>query len=91
MLSFQMIWFRENWYEELLRQLNEGLSLCQAAAFESRADGMYSTYVVEVSYCTHVSAPHENFGERNYKINVNFLPLIITKVLVFSLHGPKLL
>ena len=38
-LSFQMIWFRENWYEELLRQLNEGLSLCQAAAFESRADG----------------------------------------------------
>ena len=34
-----MIWFRENWYEELLRQLNEGLSLCQAAAFESRADG----------------------------------------------------
>ena len=38
-LSFQMIWFRENWYEELLRQLNEGFSLCQAAAFESRADG----------------------------------------------------
>ena len=39
LFSFQMIWFRENWYEELLRQLNEGLSLCQAAAFESRADG----------------------------------------------------
>ena len=38
---FQMIWFRENWYEELLRQLNEGLSLCQAAAFESRADGRF--------------------------------------------------
>ena len=38
-LCFQMIWFRENWYEELLRQLNEGLSLCQAAAFASRADG----------------------------------------------------
>ena len=36
-----MIWFRENWYEELLRQLNDGLSLCQAAAFDSRADGMY--------------------------------------------------
>ena len=38
-IPFQMIWFRENWYEELLRQLNEGLTLCQAAAFESRADG----------------------------------------------------
>ena len=38
---FQMIWFRENWYEEFLRQLNEGLSLCQAAAFESRADGRF--------------------------------------------------
>ena len=40
-LFIQMIWFRENWYEELLRQLNEGLSLCQAAAFESRADGTF--------------------------------------------------
>ena len=35
----QMVWFRENWYEELLRQLNEGLVLCQTAAFASRADG----------------------------------------------------
>ncbi|CAI7996002.1 Transformation/transcription domain-associated protein [Geodia barretti] len=34
----QMVWFRENWYEELLRQLNEGLIMCQAAAFASRAD-----------------------------------------------------
>ena len=40
-----MIWFRENWYEELLRQLNEGLSLCQAAAFESRADGMLHCHI----------------------------------------------
>ena len=41
MFLFQMIWFRENWYEELLRQLNEGLALCQASAFENRTDGMY--------------------------------------------------
>ena len=34
-----MVWFRENWYEELLRQLNEGLVMCQAVAFASRADG----------------------------------------------------
>ena len=34
----QMIWFRENWYEELLRQLNEGLVLCQSAAFENMSD-----------------------------------------------------
>ncbi len=37
----QLVWFRENWYEELLRQLNEGLLVCQAAAFESRVDGTY--------------------------------------------------
>ncbi len=36
----QLVWFRENWYEELLRQLNEGLIVCQAAAFENRTDGM---------------------------------------------------
>ena len=41
-----MVWFRENWYEELLRQLNEGLVMCQTAAFSSRADGMYTTYTV---------------------------------------------
>lgn len=35
-----MVWFRENWYEELLRQLMEGLSRCQAVAFENRTDGM---------------------------------------------------
>ena len=35
----QMVWFRENWYEELLRQLMEGLSRCQAVAFENRTDG----------------------------------------------------
>ena len=35
----QLVWFRENWYEELLRQLNEGLIVCQAAAFENRTDG----------------------------------------------------
>jgi len=34
-----MVWFRENWYEELLRQLTEGLNRCQAVAFENRTDG----------------------------------------------------
>lgn len=36
-----MIWFRENWYEELLRQLNEGLAMCQVSAFDSKTDGQY--------------------------------------------------
>ena len=39
MFQFQMVWFRENWYEELLRQLNEGLIMCQTAAFDSKTDG----------------------------------------------------
>ena len=47
MFLFQMIWFRENWYEELLRQLNEGLALCQASAFENRTDGRSPLLVMQ--------------------------------------------
>nr|XP_018903777.1 PREDICTED: transformation/transcription domain-associated protein isoform X3 [Bemisia tabaci] len=32
----QMIWFRENWYEEVLRQLRQGLTKCYGIAFENR-------------------------------------------------------
>ncbi|KAJ8314001.1 hypothetical protein KUTeg_008562 [Tegillarca granosa] len=32
----QMVWFRENWYEEVLRQLRQGLAKCYAVAFENR-------------------------------------------------------
>ncbi|KAL3832377.1 hypothetical protein ACJMK2_024027 [Sinanodonta woodiana] len=32
----QMVWFRENWYEEVLRQLRQGLTKCYAVAFENR-------------------------------------------------------
>lgn len=31
-----MEWFRENWYEEVLRQLRQGLAKCYAIAFENR-------------------------------------------------------
>lgn len=31
-----MEWFRENWYEEVLRQLRQGLTKCYAIAFENR-------------------------------------------------------
>ncbi|XP_019851030.1 PREDICTED: transformation/transcription domain-associated protein [Amphimedon queenslandica] len=34
----QLIWFRESWYEDLLRQLNEGLVACYEEAFENRGD-----------------------------------------------------
>ncbi|XP_055874365.1 transformation/transcription domain-associated protein-like isoform X5 [Biomphalaria glabrata] len=33
----QIIWFRENWYEEVLRQLRQGLEKCYGVAFENRA------------------------------------------------------
>lgn len=33
---FQMVWFRETWYEEVLRQLRQGLAKCYAIAFENR-------------------------------------------------------
>ena len=39
----QLIWFRESWYEDLLRQLNEGLSLCYQISHKNRTDGSYST------------------------------------------------
>lgn len=32
----QMVWFRENWYEEVLRQLRQGLAKCYVIAFENR-------------------------------------------------------
>ena len=32
----QMVWFRETWYEEVLRQLRQGLTKCYAIAFENR-------------------------------------------------------
>jgi hypothetical protein len=33
--NFQ-VWFRENWYEEVLRLLRQGLAKCYAIAFENR-------------------------------------------------------
>ncbi|XP_075234435.1 transcription-associated protein Nipped-A isoform X2 [Lycorma delicatula] len=32
----QMEWFRENWYEEVLRQLRQGLAKCYMIAFKNR-------------------------------------------------------
>ncbi|KAA0197800.1 hypothetical protein HAZT_HAZT001767 [Hyalella azteca] len=33
----QMTWFRENWYEEVLRQLRQALAKCYSVAFENSA------------------------------------------------------
>ncbi|XP_057664226.1 transcription-associated protein 1 [Diorhabda carinulata] len=35
-IADQMEWFRETWYEEVLRQLRQGLTKCYAIAFENR-------------------------------------------------------
>ena len=32
----QMVWFKENWYEEVLRQLRQVLAKCYAVAYENR-------------------------------------------------------
>ena len=42
-----MVWFRENWYEEVLRQLRQGLAKCYAIAFENR------TAVSDATITTH--------------------------------------
>lgn len=35
-IADQMEWFREYWYEEVVRQLRQGLAKCYAIAFENR-------------------------------------------------------
>lgn len=35
LLCLQMVWFRENVYEEVLRQLRQGLAKCYAVAYEN--------------------------------------------------------
>ncbi len=37
-----MVWFRENWYEEVLRQLRQGLAKCYVVAFENRGAGEFA-------------------------------------------------
>nr|XP_036678194.1 transcription-associated protein 1 isoform X5 [Drosophila suzukii] len=39
----QMVWFRESWTEEVLRQLRQGLIKCYAIAFENRNSVVLST------------------------------------------------
>ncbi|XP_044312545.1 transcription-associated protein 1 isoform X1 [Drosophila rhopaloa] len=39
----QMVWFRESWTEEVLRQLRQGLIKCYAIAFENRNTVVHST------------------------------------------------
>ncbi|XP_065334181.1 transformation/transcription domain-associated protein isoform X2 [Cloeon dipterum] len=34
----QLVWFRESWYEEVLRQLRQGLAKCYTLAYEGRLD-----------------------------------------------------
>ena len=31
-----MVWFRDHWYEEVLRQLRQGLTKCYVIAFDNR-------------------------------------------------------
>ena len=38
-LYLKMVWFRETWNEEVLRQLRLALAKCQAVAFENRGAG----------------------------------------------------
>ena len=49
--SLQMVWFRENWYEEVLRQLKQGLAKCYAVAFENRGAGWYDHILLTLHIC----------------------------------------
>lgn len=57
-----MVWFRENWYEEVLRQLKQGLAKCHAVAFENRGAGTFlslSQFVfLSLSLCLSFSLSH---------------------------------
>lgn len=45
-----MVWFRECWHEEVLRQLRQGLTKCYQVAFETRGDGKQSLSYSVVNY-----------------------------------------
>ena len=51
-----MVWFRENWYEEVLRQLRQGLAKCYVVAFENRGAGKYlSRFDLKSGFATNKS------------------------------------
>jgi transformation/transcription domain-associated protein len=59
-LRDQMVWFRENWYEEVLRQLRQALAKCYAIAFENR--GAVTEAVITPSTLNFVRKLVSTFG-----------------------------
>jgi len=49
----QMVWFRECWHEDVLRQLRQGLAKCYQVAFEHRGDGRMFNLNMSASWGTH--------------------------------------
>ncbi|KAK7918963.1 hypothetical protein WMY93_010247 [Mugilogobius chulae] len=69
----QMVWFRENWHEEVLRQLQQGLAKCYSVAFEKSgavSDAKITPHTLNFvkklvstfGHCTRPSLP-ENEGQ----------------------------
>lgn len=51
-----MVWFRECWHEEVLRQLRQGLTKCYQVAFDHRGDGeiiLCLFHIIEFDFVRH--------------------------------------
>ena len=68
-----MVWFRETWYEEVLRQLRQGLAKCYAIAFENR--GAVSEATITPHTLNFVKKLVSTFG--NY-LDLNFFRHLIS-------------
>ena len=75
-----MVWFRENWYEEVLRQLGQGLAKCHAVAFENRGAGEWE---ISVNDTSKKFTLWKNFILRRLSIILVFLSAYLKIVIYF--------
>lgn len=68
----QMVWFRENWYEEVLRQSKQGLAKCYAIAFEKRGNVAEATITPHTLNFVKKLVSTFGIGIENINSSVNF-------------------
>lgn len=80
-----MVWFRENWYEEVLRQLRAGLAKCHVVAFHHRvavADATVTPHTLNFIKKV-VSTFGIGIGISKFYITLN---VVATHITVHSIH-----
>lgn len=78
-----MVWFRENWCEEVLRQLRLGLAKCYTLAFENR--GAVNDANISVSTHNFLKKLVSTFGIGLGRFSLE--PIISRRVSVFNVSS----